>query len=355
MDTGTGPKRARPVTINDIAALTGVAASTVSRALSKPGRVNVVTRERIQAAARELNYVPNSQARALTSGRTGTIALLLSDVTNPFYFGIIRGTQQQLKAAGYAELLIDTEDSGELEAEMLHKMRQSLDGAILAASRLSERALARLAGEIPLVAINRNVRGVPSVVIDSPAGIGQAVEHLISLGHEDIVYVSGPESSWSNDARWHAMRSASSRHGLEFRRVGPFPPGRRSGSAAADAVLNTRASACVVFNDLLAIGMLTRLRERGVRVPEHLSVVGCDDIFGADFCNPPLTTLAAPIEQAGRVAVSMLLSRLDGRTTQPARRAVVLPTHLTVRESTGPAATDRGSDSHPARPQPGER
>ena len=106
---------ARPVTINDIAALTGVAASTVSRALNNPGRVNAATRERIEAAARELHYVPNSQARALTSGRTGTIAVLVSDVTNPFYFGMIRGTQQQLKAAGYAQLLIDTEDSGELE------------------------------------------------------------------------------------------------------------------------------------------------------------------------------------------------------------------------------------------------
>jgi LacI family transcriptional regulator len=338
MDSGKGPRRNRPVTITDIAARTGVAPSTVSRALSNPGRVSAATRERIQAAARELNYVPNSQARALTSGRTGTIALLVSDVTNPFYFGLIRGTQHQLRAAGYAQLLIDTEDSGEHEAEMLHKMRQSLDGAILAAPRLSERPLGRLAEEIPLVTVNRNVRGVQSVMMDTPAGIGQAIEHLISLGHRDIGYVSGPERSWSNEARWHAMRAAADRHGREFRRVGPFPPGRRSGSAAADAVLNTGATACVVFNDLLAIGMLHRFRERGVRVPGDLSVVGCDDIFGADFCNPPLTTLAAPIEQAGRVAVSLLLSRLDQRSPQVLRRAVVLPTHLVIRESTGPAA-----------------
>jgi LacI family transcriptional regulator len=323
------------VTINDIAKVTGVAASTVSRALSNPGRVNVVTRERIQAAARELNYAPNSHARALTSGRTGTIALLVSDVTNPFYFGIIRGTQQPLKAAGYAQLLIDTENSGELEIEMLHKMRRSLDGAILAASRLADRALAGLAEEIPLVAINRNVRGVQSVVIDTPAGIGQAAEHLVSLGHREIVYVSGPANSWPNAARWQAMRTAAGRLALKAVRVGPFPPGRFSGAAAADSVLNTGASACVVFNDLLAIGMLTRLRERGVRVPGDLSVVGCDDIFGADFCNPPLTTLTAPIQRAGLVAVSMLVSRLTARSAQPLRQSVVLPTYLTVRESTG--------------------
>ena len=336
MDGATEAKRARRVTINDIAAVTGVAASTVSRALSRPGRVNSVTRERIEAAARELNYVPNTQARALTSGRTETIAVLVSDVTNPFYFGLIRGTQNQMKAAGYAQLLIDTEDSGQLETHILHKMRQSIDGAILAASRLSDRALVGLAGEVPIVTLNRNVRGVQSVVIDTPAGISQAAEHLISLGHRDIVYVSGPESSWANEARWRAMRAAMARHSLPAKRIGPFPASRPSGSAVADALLNTGATACVAFNDLLAIGMLTRLRERGIRVPDDISIVGCDDIFGADFCNPPLTTLTAPIEQAGRVAVSMLLSRLNERSPAAARQSVVLPTHLTVRDSTGP-------------------
>jgi DNA-binding LacI/PurR family transcriptional regulator len=349
MDKTTAP---RAVTITDIAAATGVAPSTVSRALHRPGRVSTATRERIEAAARELNYVPNSQVRALTSGRTGTIAVLVSDVTNPFYFGVIRGSQQQLKAAGYAQLLIDTEDSGEHEAEMLHTMRRALDGAILAASRLPERELAALALHIPLVTINRNVPGVQSVVIDTPAGIDQAVEHLVSLGHRDIAYASGPENSWSNQARWRALTGAADRHGLRFARVGPFPRGRHSGSAAADALLNSGATGFVAFNDMLAIGILTRLRERGVRVPADVSVVGCDDVFGADFCNPPLTTITAPIEQAGRVAVSMLLSRLQHspapvqRPSSPVlRRTVVLPTHLTIRESTGPASVVHHRDS----------
>lgn len=337
MDGVEEAKRARRVTINDIAALTGVAASTVSRALSNPGRVNRFTRERIQAAARELNYVPNTQARALTSGRTGTIAVLVSDVTNPFYFGIIRGTQQQLKAGGYAQLLIDTEDSAGLEAQILTKMRHSIDGAILAASRLPDRALVGLAAELPVVAVNRNARGVQSVVIDTPSGISQAADHLYSLGHRDIVYVSGPQSSWANEARWHALRAAANRHDMQVRRIGPFSAARPSGSGAADALLNTGATGCIAFNDLLAIGMLSRLRERGIRVPEDISVVGCDDIFGADFCHPTLTTLTAPIEQAGRVAVSMLLSRLGGHTPPAGRQSAVLPTHLTIRESSGQA------------------
>lgn len=324
--------RQRSVTIKDIANLTGYATSTVSRALSKPGRVNAITRKKIEDAAHQLNYTPNTQARALSSGRTHTIAVLVSTITNPFYFGIIRGTQQQLNAAGYAQLLIDTEDSGDLEVAMLHRMRQSIDGTILAASRLPDTALATLAREIPLVTINRNVRGVPGVAIDSPSGIRQAVEHLVSLGHRDLVYVAGPAGSWANHARWHAMRSAAASLGARVRRIGPFSGERTGGSAAADALINTGATACVVFNDLLAIGVLGRLRERGLRVPEEMSIVGCDDIFGADFCHPPLTTLTAPIEQAGRVAVTLLLTLLKSKSVP--RKLVLLPTHLTIREST---------------------
>jgi DNA-binding LacI/PurR family transcriptional regulator len=335
---GNSSTATRRVTITDVAAAAGVAASTVSRALSVPGRVNRSTRERIERTARELNYVRSGRARGAV--RTDTIAVLVSDVTNPFYFGIIRGTQQQLRASGYAHLLIDTEDSAELENHLLDKMRGSIDGAILAASRLSETALLSVAASMPVVTLNRNVAGVASVIIDSPAGVGQAVEHLISLGHRKIVYVCGPPTSWANEARWRAMRSAMAHHGLCAMKIGPFPASQPNGTAAADSLVNTRATACIAFNDLLAIGMLTRLRERGVGVPDDISVVGCDDIFGADFCQPPLTTLTAPIERAGRVAVAMLVARLNDGFERGSRESVMLPTHLTVRDSTGPVRGD---------------
>ena len=340
-DAGPG----RPATLADVAAASGVATSTVSRALSNPGRVNAVTRERIERAAQELNYIPNSQARALTSGKTRAIAVLVSDVTNPFYFGIIRGTQQQLKAAGYSQLLIDTEESDELEDGMLHKLRRSFDGAILAASRLTDRRLTALAAEIPLVAINRQTRGVASVFIDTPNGIEQALGHLVSLGHRRIAYVSGPETSWPNEGRWRALVRGAEAYGVTATRIGPFAPRQYAGAAAADAVLNTGVTACIAFNDLLAIGMLARFRERGADVPGDVSIVGCDDIFGADFCNPPLTTLTAPIEQAGRTAVAMLLSRLDEGAGMRVRQSATLPTHLTVRASTGPARTEPARES----------
>jgi LacI family transcriptional regulator, repressor for deo operon, udp, cdd, tsx, nupC, and nupG len=334
----------RRVTIRDVAEATGVAPSTVSRALSLPDRVNRSTQMRIQQAARELGYVANPQARALTSGRTRAVAVLVSDITNPFYFDIIRGTQHQLAAAGWTQLLVDTEESADSETAALSAIAAKADGAILTASRLSDAQIARVAERTPLVVINRRPPEVPSVLIDTPGGVEQAVNHLVSLGHRDVLYVAGPDSSWSNERRWKALQRVAKRLGLRVARVGPFAPFVGSGAAAADAAVNAGATACIAFNDLLAIGMLTRLRERGVRVPEDMSIVGCDDIFGADFCNPPLTTMTSPIERAGRVAITMLLNRLGAGGDAPhdgsfdrVRGEVALPTHLTVRESTGPA------------------
>ena len=129
--------------------------------------------------------------------------------------------------------------------------------------------------------------------------------------------MGGPASSWSNAKRWKSFEDETRERGMTTFRVGPFAPKTTSGAAAADAAAHTGATACIVFNDLLAIGMLQRLRERGVRVPEDMSIVGCDDIFGADFCNPPLTTIASPIEQAGRVAVSMLLGPTQSAAGRP--------------------------------------
>jgi LacI family transcriptional regulator, repressor for deo operon, udp, cdd, tsx, nupC, and nupG len=329
----------RPATIHDVAALSGVAASTVSRALSTPGRVNFRTRARIEAAAAQLHYVPNAQAKALSLGQTRAVAVLVADITNPFYFDIIRGTQLQLKAAGYRQLLVDTEESTEVEVNTAEQLRQTADGLILTASRLSDEALTDMAAKMPIVTINRDVPGVPSVMLDTPTATNQALDHLISLGHTHISYLAGPDTSSSSRRRWEALSAAAEERQVTVVRLGPFAPRTHSGAAAADALVHSGATAGIAFNDLIAIGMLQRLRERGVRVPEDMSIVGCDDIFGADFCSPPLTTVTAPMERAGRDAVTMLLGQLNPGYGSTPRSHAVLPTHLTIRGSTGPEPT----------------
>ena len=335
--TDEGELTQRLPTIRDIALRTGVATSTVSRALANPDRVNVRTRERIQRVAAELGYVPSTQARALSSGRTGTVALLVPDVTNPFYFDIVRGTQAQLKAAGYTQLLVDTEEATDVELQTLQRLRRSTDGIILAASRLTDQQLSAVALQHPLVTINRPSAEAPTVLLDTADAMVQAVDHLASLGHASVVYAAGPVSSWSNHQRWRAVEETAARHGMAPHRIGPYAPKRSSGAAAADAALSTGGTAVIAFNDLLAIGMLRRFEERGMKVPRDISLVGCDNIFGADFCNPPLTTISSPIEQAGRVSVSMLTAQMNPLSGNTLRRLAALPAHLVMRESTGPA------------------
>jgi LacI family transcriptional regulator len=320
-------------TIHTVAAAAGVATSTVSRALSNPDRVSDRTREKVERVARELGYAPQS-GRSRTKNRT--VAVVVADISNPFYFDVIRGTQLQLRASDYSQLLIDTEESGEIENDLLHRLRPQFDGAILAASRMSDRDIEALAAEFPIVVMNRTVARVPSVVIDTASGMTQALEHLVSLGHSRVCYVSGPNRSWANALRWKTLVATAERLSVEVLRVGPFAQGRAAGAAAADAVVNSKATGCIAYNDLTAIGMLARFAERGVAVPQEVSVVGCDDIFGADFCSPALTTITTPIEQAGRSAVALLVSAIESRPGS-GRDGVVLPTHLTIRDSTGVA------------------
>lgn len=331
--SGTGR---RGPTIHDVALRCGVAASTVSRAFSHPERVNSTTRERILSTATEMGYRPSPIARALPSGRTMTLALLVPDITNPFFFGIIRAAERQAAAAGYTLVLADTNESAEAETASVTNLARAVDGFVLSSSRLPVEVLRQVHAKVPLVVVNRKVPGIPSVVIEASDGIRQVTEHLASLGHRSIVYIAGPRTSWSDARRWKALQTSARRLDIEVTRIGPFAPTLAAGAPAADAALLEDATAIVTFNDLLAIGVLCRLAARGITVPDELSVVGCDDSFGSDFCHPPLTTLAAPVEDAGRVAVDLLLVALRSGPEELAR-PVVLPSHLKIRDSTAAA------------------
>lgn len=328
----------RAPTIYDVAAEAGVATSTVSRTFGNPPRVNPRTREHVHAVAERLGYLPNPIARALPSGQTRTLAMFVADITNPHFFGVIRGAEQRARAAGCTLILGDTEESPELEARNVEEVGRSVDGFLLVASRLDDHRIGDLAQAHSLVLVNRQCEGVSSTVIDFANGTRQIVEHLHSLGHESVVYLTGPSASWLGAQRWRALVPAAESLGMSAARLGPFPPAVRGGGAAADAALGSGARAVIAHNDLLAIGMLQRFAERGVRVPEDISVVGFDDIFGADFCSPPLTTLAGPFEEAGSTAVDLLLRTRDpiNRPEQP--QQLVLPSHLVIRGSTGPAS-----------------
>lgn len=323
-------------TIYDVAAAAGVATSTVSRAFSTPGRVSAATRDRVLAVAAELGYRPNPHARALLSGRHHTVAMVVSDITNPHYFEMIRGAEMRARMSEYTLLLVNAEESPRMEWEQIQRLAPAVDGFLLAASRLPDENLQQIAGQRPVVLMSRELPGLTSVVLDHVEGCRQIVAHLSSLGHREIVYLAGPRNSWMAGTRWAALQAAAEQVGVAARRVGPFTPKVSQGGAAADGAVNDGATAIVAHNDLLAIGVMQRLAQRGVRVPDDVSVVGFDDIFAADVCTPGLTTLGGAHADLGRAAVELLLTA--GSRPADDQPRVVLPTELVLRGSTGPAA-----------------
>ena len=333
MSTSHQPRR-RP-TITDVAAAAGVAPSTVSRAFTRPQRVNHVTREHVLAVAEELGYAPNPAAQALESGRTRNVALLVPDITNPYFAGVIKGAERAASAAGLTLVLGDTQENAAVEEQLVRRLGGAVDGFVLSASRLPEAELRRLAELNPITLVNRAEAGLSCIVADFDTGTQQIVDHLASYGHESFVFAGGPAESWSGARRWAGLRAAAKARGMTAERFGPYSPTLAGGPAAADAVLAAGATAVVCHNDMLAIGLMRRLAERGKEVPRDLSVVGFDDIFGADFCNPPLTTLAERTEDAGARAVEALVRQIPIRPVDPPIR--MLPTQLMVRSSTGPA------------------
>ena len=331
----TDGQRDRPaVTIYDVARVAEVAPSTVSRAFSRPGRVNSETAARIRRVADELGYRTAPLARAQATSRSRLLALVVSDVANPFYAEVIHGAQAAATAAGYTLLLIDAQESERLERATLERTLASVDGVLLAGTRLSDSAIRMLSKQKPVIVLNRTIVDVPSVVPDNARGIRLAVEHLAELGHRSITYVSGPEASWADGARWRAVLEATGALSLRARRSGPFPPDLAGGVRAAEEFGDRYPSAVIAYNDQLAIGLIRGFTARGLRVPRDVSVVGFDNIPVADLITPGLTTVAAPLYTEGATATRHLLT-LVASGQRGTSLSAVLPVKLVVRGSTG--------------------
>jgi LacI family transcriptional regulator len=339
-------------TIYDIAQATELSPSTVSRALNKPGRISAKTEQRVREAAQRLGYRTNPMARALPTGKTGTLALLVSDLTNPMYFELVGGAERVASAAGHTLVLAESRESAETERATAARLEPAVDGVLLVASRLTDDEITQLAAEKPLVLANRCVPGVPAVVPDVSPGIHQALEHLREAGHHAIGYLSGPPESWLNRERWNALFEQALARDLSIVEIPTATPTMDGGAEGLRRVLASGITAVVAFNDLMALGLLRACRSHGVDVPGRLSVVGFDDIFGADLTTPALTTIRSPLAAIGEAAMHLLLAEVSGDDIP---HAAALPTALVLRESTGapkPRSTsgveEPGGNAHPA-------
>ncbi|UGQ13963.1 LacI family transcriptional regulator [Yinghuangia sp. ASG 101] len=312
-----------------------MATSTVSRALTRPGRVSAHTAAHIRRVAAELGYHANPLGPGLRTGRTSMLALVVSDVTNPVYTEIIAGAQSAATEAGYILVLIDAQESDRYELGGLERALPAVEGVILAGTRLSDAAIGEAAGNRPVVVLNRDVADVPGILLDSEHGMRAIVEHLSTLGHRTLTYIGGPQASRVDGARWRGLLDAARDLGCTARRSGPYTPTVRGGQQAAEALWGALPTAVVAYNDQLAIGFMLALQHRGVRVPEHVSVVGFDNVLPAQIVTPALTTVGAPLRTQGRAAVNAVLTAMKNPAAV-LRRPITLPVKLVIRDSTGP-------------------
>lgn len=317
------------VTLRDVARAADVSPATASRALHAPELVSPARRARVEEAARDLGYHPNRAARELVTGRTHNLGLIVPDLTNPFFAAVAKGVQARARGFGFAVFVADAEEDGGLEAELVSHLIGQVDGIILSSPRMRAEALERAAREVPVVLLNREHDDLPAVSIDNADGVRQALRHLVALGHRRVGYVGGPPSSWSDAQRRRGLAEAE---GVEVVDLGHVAPDFTGGVAAGDLLVAAGLTAVLAFNDLVAIGLISRLRTRGVRVPQDVSVVGFDDTPSAAIGPPPLTTVAIPLARLGHAAVD-LLRHPDEASGELVR------VELVVRESTGPAPT----------------
>ena len=330
------PRPPKGVTIADVAARAGVSLSTVSRALNGNPTVDPVLAERVQAAAAELQYTASPLARSLVLGRTQTIAVVVPDLGNPTFQEILRGLNAAAGRDGYHVLIADSAEVVAEERVLSIEARRRTDGLILCAPRMPQDQLDALLPLVaPVVVVNRESEvPVPVVRADYRAALRSLVDHVYELGHRRLLYLAGVSRSASNASRLAAI--------ADFRRDHPdvtideVPCGVDfdSGAQAADAVLQSGATAALAFNDLVAMGLMSTVERRGVRVPDDLSIAGFDDIPFARYTSPPLTTASVPAGEIGTRAwraMDQLLT--DGTVGAP---LTLLPS-LEVRESTGPA------------------
>lgn len=330
------------VTIHDVAQRAGVSPVTVSRVINGVANVNPETRARVEKAIRELGYLPNRAARSLRVRQTHTLALLVPDITNAFWTTVARGVEDAAQTRGYSVLLCNTDENPQKQSSYLEAvLQQRVDGVILAPCETDPSRLAALQiHQTPAVLIDRRVTHWEGdwVISDSLGGARALVDHLIRLGRRSIAMVTGPRGASTAEDRVAGYRLALLSAGLAFDprlvRYGEFraPSGREQTHRMLDEGL--RPDAILAANNVLAMGVLEALNERGLHVPQEVALVCFDDLPDLAQFFPFLTVAAQPAYDMGLNAAQLLLSRIDAAgPLQP--RQVVLPVRLVLRYSCG--------------------
>jgi LacI family transcriptional regulator len=330
-------------TIRDVAKRAAVAPTTVSRVVNNSGYVSKETRKRVEAAIAELGYVPNTLARSLRFKKTNTLALVLPDITNPFWTTVARGVEDAASDRGFNVILCNTDESESKQAKYLTVLLQKqIDGIVLAPARSTAEPVESIQKQgVPVVVLDRRVpcTQVDTVRGDSVRGAYRLVRLLLTLGHRRIAILTGPQGVSTAVDRVAGYRQALVETGLdtdvELVYYGEFT--QASGYEMTQHVLTAtpRPTALFAANNFIAIGSLRALRDAGLQMPEDMALVSFDDLPQAFVIDPFLTVAAQPAYEMGHKATELLLARLSGLAPLEYQE-IVLPTETIVRRSSGP-------------------
>lgn len=333
------------VTIKDVARDARVSIGTASQALRDSPTVREATRRRVLAVAKRLRYQPSALARGLVTRRTHTVGLLISDIANPFFIRAVRAVEDVAQENGYNVILCNTDEDPAKETQYLRVlMEKRVDGIILATTAGSLPAVRDVRWRrVPLVLFDRELPGVATdtVKVDSVLGGRLATAHLIGLGHRRIAIIHGPLLRSTGAERLQgyllALRAAGVRPDPALIREGNFK--QDSGRELARELLDLSPPPTALFctNNLMTVGALQAVGERGVRIPVDLSLIGYDDMEWWTLTHPPLTTVGQPVYDLGREAMRLLLAQI-GRDQARRPQRVVLKPELILRQSCGPPA-----------------
>jgi LacI family transcriptional regulator len=324
----------------DVARHAGVSPATVSRVLNNTAPVNGETRTRVLEAIVALGYKPPT----LPPTDLGTIALLITDILNPFFPEVVRGVEDEAGTSGLAMLLCNTSEDEQREEQALAALvERKVNGIIVCASRIPDEALIELheRRKTPMVLINRRLEHaeIPCIIVDFAQAMYRAVQHLLSLQHTRIAFLAGHGDAQTSQDRQRGIERALQEAGLSLRAEWDLSsfPNVEGGFQAMSALLAGREqpTAVIAYNDIMALGALNAIRAHGLRVPEDISVVGCDGIAMAAHANPPLTTIEQPKYRMGQLAMRILRQIMEGRYTSQGGYTL-MESPLIVRESTGP-------------------
>lgn len=331
------------VTIKDVAKKAGVHPSVVSRVLNKDVTLKIKkeTRERILLIVEELGYVPNHSARNLKRNETMMIGMIIPDFSNPVYSSIIHGAESKAAEEGYNLLVYSKDQKGIENKYFSHLIEGRIDGLLVAVSEFEDKDILELAElDKPFVLVNRFVEGIDNhVVLDDERAGYMAVEHLIKLGHKKIAHITGPIETGTGLKRYEGFEKGLQDAGIELNAeyIRKSTYTMKSGYDKMNDLLKLEEPPTAVFagNIMISLGAMRAVQEKGLKIPEDVSIIGIHDVAFAPALNPPLTTIRMPLYEMGEAAVQKIIENIRGKASNKDMKGITIEGgELIVREST---------------------